>query len=178
MKRRRIPTQWLDPRSCPGAIAGMKVRFTPAIAPGQATQITVGRDTSQLHGLVEGRAVVNINDNTRPRVELALSGSVLRSIEILPMPAVYSSLYKGETAERSVSVVNQETRPLQITRVEPAGIYFEATLTPVDPDNVFRLDVKVPRDVPPGRYVETVYLHTNHPTVSRLGGWREYSGQE
>ena len=33
---------------------------------------------------------------------------------------MYFSLFKGETAERSVSVVKPETRPLQITRVEPA----------------------------------------------------------
>lgn len=58
---------------------GMKARFTPAIAPGQAAQITIEWDTSQLQGLVEGRAVVNISDNTCPRVELALIGSVLRT---------------------------------------------------------------------------------------------------
>lgn len=147
---------------------GMKVSFTPAVAAGQASQIIIEWDTSRLQGLVEGRALVNLSDSSRPRVELVMSGTVLRSLEILPMPVLFFSLYKGETAERSITVVNHETRPLQITRVETEGTHFEASLTPVDPGKVFRLDVKVPRDVPPGRYMEAIYLHTNHPTASRL----------
>lgn len=147
---------------------GMKVSFTASVGAGQAAQITIDWDTSRLQGLVEGRALVNFSDPSRPQVELVLSGSVLPSIEILPMPVVFFSVYKGETAERSITVVNHEARPLQITRVEPGGTHFEATLTPVDPGKVFRLDVRVPRDVAPGRYMEAVYLHTNHPTMSRL----------
>src|SRR5688500_9169582 len=102
------------------------------------------------------RPVVAETDPSRHQVEVVLNGSVVPRIEILPMPVVFFSVYKGETAERSVMVVNHEARPLQITRVEPGGTHFEANLTPVDPGKVFRLDVRVPLDVAPGRYMEAV----------------------
>lgn len=147
---------------------GMKTRFKSVIPPGESGQITLECDTSLLDGPSEAAATVRLSDADRPKVELVLSGTVIRAVDILPMPAVYFSVYKGETATRSVTIVNRETTPLEIRSVEPAGEHFVATIAPVTEGKTYRLDVRVPEGVTPGRYMESVYLNTNHPTVKRL----------
>ena len=147
---------------------GMKTRFKPLIPPGESGHITLERDTSTLDGPSEGSATVRLSDPARPRVELLLSGTVVRAFDILPMPAVYFSVYTGETATKSVTIVNRESTPLEIRSVEPAGEHFVATVAPVEAGKTYRLDVRIPESVAPGRYMESVYLNTNHPTVKRV----------
>ena len=110
---------------------GMKTRFKSVIPPGESGHITLECDTSSLDGPSEAAATVRLSDADRPKVELVLSGTVIRAVDILPMPAVYFSVYKGETATRSVTIVNRETTPLEIRSVEPAGEHFVATIAPV-----------------------------------------------
>jgi hypothetical protein len=147
---------------------GMKTSFKPVIGTGESGRITLEWSTTSLEGPVEAKAVVRFADPERPRVELMLTATVKQSLDILPMPAVFFSVYKGDTATRSVTIVNRESRPLEITGIEPAGDHFEATITPLKPGESYRLDVTVPRTTAPGRFMEAVYLKTNHPTLSRL----------
>jgi hypothetical protein len=147
---------------------GMKTSFKPLIAPGETGRITIEWDSVHLDGPVVGKAIVRLSDVKLPSVELVLTATVKRSIDILPMPAVFFSIYKGDTATRSITVVNRESRPLEITSIEPAGTHFDATITPVKAGETYRLDVTVPRTAAPGRFMESVYLNTNHPTLKRL----------
>jgi hypothetical protein len=64
--------------------------------------------------------------------------------------------------------VNHEDRPLAITRVEGGGRSFTAALRTLEPGKVYDLRVEVPAGAPPGRYEDTVYLGTDHPTRSRI----------
>lgn len=66
------------------------------------------------------------------------------------------------------TIINNEERPLTISRIEPEGKHFTAALETVTPGKVQRLRVTVPPDVAPGRYMGVAYLHTDHPTLSRL----------
>jgi len=74
----------------------------------------------------------------------------------------------GESAERHVRIVNHEDRPLAITRVEGGGRFFTAAMRTLEPGKVHDLRVEVPAGAPPGRYEDTVYLGTDHPTRSRI----------
>lgn len=147
---------------------GMKTSFKPVIAPGETVRVTIEWSTTRLRGPVAAKAVVRFAGTTQPPVALQLKATVNPGIDVLPMPAVFFSLYKGDTATRSVTVVNHEDRPLEITGVEPAGGHFNATITPVKPGSTYRLDVTVPASTEVGRFMEKVYLNTNHPTIKRL----------
>jgi hypothetical protein len=147
---------------------GMKTSFKPVIAPGETVRIALEWNSSRLNGPVDAKAIVRFAEAAHPPVELELKATVTRSIDVLPMPAVFFSVYKGETATRSVTVVNHESGPLEITGIEPVGSHFAAAITAETPGKTFRLDVTVPPTAEPGRFMEMVYLNTNHPTMKRL----------
>jgi hypothetical protein len=148
--------------------AGMTARFKRAIPAGEQGMITLAWDTSKVKGEVKGDAVVHFADSGQPPITLALGGTVKPPIEIQPYAAAFFSTFKGEGARRKLTIINNEDHPLAITRIEPDGKHFTASLETVTPGKVYRLDVEVPSGVPPGRYMEAVYLHTDHPVFARM----------
>jgi hypothetical protein len=147
---------------------GMKTSFKALVAPGETGRITIEWNTAGANGPSQAKAVVRLADAPPSRVDLALTAIVTRSIDILPMNALYFSVYKGETLTRSVTVVNRESTPLEIVGIEPAGDHFTATLMPVTPGQTYRLDVTVPSTASVGRFMESVSLVTNNATVPRV----------
>src|SRR5262245_14986212 len=147
---------------------GMKAKFNPVIPPGREGNITMEWDTAHRKGQLEAEAIVRFNEPAQSDVTLTLKGIVKPPIEIIPHAVVFVSVFKGESSERTVTIVNNDDRPLSITRLEAEGTSFGASVETIDAGKIYQLRVKVPPDVPPGRYMEAVYLHTDHPTRSRL----------
>ena len=142
---------------------GMKTSFKRVLSPGETGRITIEWNTSAASGASEVKAIVQLSDHATPKVELTLTATVNRRVEILPMPAVYFSVYKGDTMTRSVTIVNHEARPLQVTGIEPQGNHFEASIKPLKPGQTYQLDVTVPRSAQVGRFMESVLVKTDHP---------------
>jgi hypothetical protein len=147
---------------------GMKTSFKPVIAPGESVRVSIEWNTARLSGPIVGKAIVRFATPAQPPVSLELKATVTGGIDVLPMPAVFFSVYKGETATRSVTIVSHETRPFDIIGVEPAGTHFTAAITPIEPGKAYRLDVTVPQTAEAGRFMEKVFLSTNHPTKKRV----------
>src|SRR5262245_60899681 len=147
---------------------GMKARFNRVIAPGEEARITLEWDTNDVKGEVRGEAVLRLNDPDQPTVTLTLSGVVKLPVEVRPFPAVFFSVWKGESAERRVTIVHNEERPLNILGLKPDGNHFVASLQTVEPGMTYSLLVKIPPETPPGRYTEAVYLESDHPALPRL----------
>ena len=147
---------------------GMTARGSAGIVPGQAGQLCIDLDTSNLSLEVNAIAQVALNDPAQPRLKLVLHGRVQQSIDLIPYSAVLAAVFKGESAERHVRIVNNEAEPLEILRLEPEGTHFKARLQTVEPGRVYDLVVDIPPDVPPGRYGDFVYLHTDNQKFARL----------
>ena len=147
---------------------GMKATFRHVIPPGQKGFVIVEWPTEGLKGEVKGEVTVYLDDPDLPRTVVLLRGVVKPSIEWHPYAAVFFSVFKGDTDEQTVRLVNQQDRPLTITRLEPDGQHFTARLATVEPGKVYDVVVRVPPGTAPGRYREALYLHTNHPTRPRL----------
>jgi hypothetical protein len=147
---------------------GMKSRFKPAVSPGEEGRIVVEWDTTRLSGDVEAKAVVHLNDPARPNLTLVLSGAIRRSIDIHPARDLFFSLYRDETAERRLTVVNNEERPVAITAVRQEGEHFTADVTTVRPGHTYEVVVKVPSGWPAGRYPEALFIETDHPRSAQL----------
>lgn len=147
---------------------GMKVRFAKRIEPGQQQTITITWDTSRMSGEVSAEAVVRFQDSAVPTLTLALHGVVKASVEILPHPAVFFSVFKGETAERRLQIVNNEETPVAVKGVESQSSHFSAEVKPVQAGRAYELIVRVPGDVPPGRYMESATVLTDLAERPRL----------
>ena len=147
---------------------GMKATFRQVVPPGQKGFVRVDWPTEDLKGEVSGEVTAYLDDPGMPRTVLRVRGRVKPSVEWHPYAAVFFSVFKGESDEQRVRLINQEDRPLTVTRLEPEGQHFTATLDPVEPGKIYDLVVRVPAGTPPGRYLEAVHLYTDHPTRSRL----------
>lgn len=147
---------------------GMTVRATPTIAAGTEGKITLELNTNKVTGEFEGQAIVHLDDPAQATVTLSLTGIIKSSIEVQPQRAIFLSVFKGETAERSLTITNNEERPLYISQVENGSQHFSAALKTVEEGKVYQLTVKVPADAADGRYEEAVILHTDHPRHSRV----------
>src|SRR2546426_6188548 len=147
---------------------GMTARFPAEIPAGGDGTITVTWDTAQVRGKVESEAVAHLVDPAQSHVVLVLEALVRPGIEILPYPAVFVSVFAGDSAERSLTIVNNDEQPLTITRLEAAGPHCTARLESAETGKLYHMIVVVPAGIPPGRYRELVYVETDHPAHSRL----------
>ncbi len=147
---------------------GMTARMKPEIPPGEEGQITVRWDTGRVKGDVSGEVVLHPDDPAQPPVVLLLKGVVKPALEVLPSSAVFLSVFKGESIEQTLTIINNETRPFAITRLEPRGQHFLAELRAVDPGKVYQLVVRVAPETPPGRYREALHVHTDQAERSPI----------
>ena len=150
------------------SLPAMTARATASIAPGKTGQICVELGTSSLSLKVNAQALLIVNDPAQPRIPLVLTGVVQAPIDLVPMGAVFAALWKGERAERSVTIVNNQPDPLHVRGLETEGEHFAARLVTVKPDKAYKVIVEVPPDVPPGRYTGFVYINTDSARFSRI----------
>jgi Protein of unknown function (DUF1573) len=149
---------------------GMKSRFAGVIAPGATGRITIEWDASRFTGDIQADATVFTNDPMRPRLGLTLLAAVRRAIAIEPAPDVFFSVFRDETLERRLAIVNNEPQPLEIKGLRPDGTHFTATIAPIKPGFAYEVTVKVPAGLPAGRYMEAVFVETNRPGIEpRIG---------
>ena len=148
---------------------GMTARATPMIAAGAEGKITLKWDTRNVTGKVTGKGILYFDDPVQKPVVLVLSGAVKPPIEFVPARIVYLSTFKGESAAQTVTIINNdESRPLEITRIERRGEHFVAELHTPRSGDVHNIVLTIPSDTAPGRYLEALEIHTDDPTRSPL----------
>jgi hypothetical protein len=140
---------------------GMTARVTPVILPEQEGKVTVKWDTHRVKGDLTGEVAVYFDDTAQRPVLFLLRGVVNPSLEVLPSRSIFLSLFKGESTERTVTIVNNEAEPFAITRLAARGQHFLADLHTVESGKVYQITVKVPPDTPPGRYREALEVYTD-----------------
>ncbi len=147
---------------------GMTTRVKPVIDPGAAGEIEIAWNTSRVVRDVTARAIVHFMGDQHPDLTLVLSGRVTSEIEAIPLAGFYISLFKDESAENSITLLNHRDHPLVIGKVYAQSSHFSSSLETPTPGQVYKLSVKVPAGLQPGRYAETIDLETNdqnNPTI-------------
>src|SRR5512140_823640 len=114
-------------------LPGMVARFKGHIPAGEEGTITVQWDTSRVNGPIEGDATLSLNDPKQPQIALRLKAVVQPGIELVPYAAVFFSVFRDETPERSVQIVNHEDRPVSIRSVEAPSEHYRVELDAVQP---------------------------------------------
>jgi Protein of unknown function (DUF1573) len=148
---------------------GMRSRFSGPVAPGESGRIDIEWDTDRSSsGNLDAHLVAHVNDPHRPRVTFTLTWVVTRSIDIRPSPDVFFSVYRDEAAERRVTIVNTEGRPLGIKAVRPIGGRVTAEIQTTQQGQRYELVMRVPKGLEPGRYLDAVEIDTDHPRLAQV----------
>jgi hypothetical protein len=147
---------------------GMRSRFSGLVLPGEAGRIDIEWDADRSTGNLDAHLVAHVNDPNRPRVTFTLTGVVTRSIDIKPSPDVFFSVYRDEAAERRVTIVNTEGRPLGIKAVRPIGGRVLAEIQTRQQGERYELVMRVPKGLEPGRYLDAVEIDTDHPRLAQV----------
>lgn len=151
------------------SMPGMSIRAKQEIAPGASSDLIISWNTRGFTQQVKGQTLLTLNDPAQPQLILTSSGEVQAPLEVLPIPALYLSQYRGEAGGGSLEIRNHQSRPVQIKKLEPRGSHFSARLETLDAGKHYKLHVEVPADTPAGRYRESLLLHTDDPARPRLG---------
>jgi hypothetical protein len=140
---------------------GMTTRVKPVIGPGATGEIEIAWNTSKVVQEVAAKATVHFVGDQHPDLTLVLRGTVTPEIEAIPLAGFYISLFKDESAENSITLINHRDHPLLISKVDAQSSLFRASLENPTPGQVYKLSVKVSAGTQPGRYAETINLETN-----------------
>lgn len=89
-------------------------------------------------------------------------------IEILPFDAIFFSVYKGESSEKSVTIVNKYEKPLQITKIISNSNRFSCQLKTVKEGQEYQFLVKVNPKASLGRTMEKATLFTNNDKMPKF----------
>jgi hypothetical protein len=143
---------------------GMTTRVQPVIDAGAKGEIEIAWNTSKVARDVTARATVHFVGDQLPDLTLVLSGKVTPEIEAVPLAGFYISLFKDEAAENSITLINHRDHQLVVTKIDAQSSYFAAALDTAAPGRVYKLIVKVPAGIQPGRYADTINLKTDDAT--------------
>lgn len=136
-------------------------RMTHEVAPGAEGTIHFKLDTANLVGKFQGAILVYLNDPDSPQAVLAFEGKVVPAIELSPIGAFFVAGLRGRGSRAAIEIVNHESEPLRIERVEHPPERFTTQLETLDPGQRYRLTLNLRPNGPAGRATNTILIGTS-----------------
>jgi hypothetical protein len=147
--------------SCGCTVAVISDRVVP---PGGEGRVAVSLDTARLAGRATKTVTVYTNDPSAPVVGLSLTGQVTADVVLTPSPLYLGRIRRGEPVRRDVGIVpGRPGETYSVDRIEPTTHAVRARVEPRPEGPGQRLVVELDRDLPLGRFNETLTLHTTSP---------------
>jgi Protein of unknown function (DUF1573) len=109
------------------------------VPPGAVGRIHFKLDTSNLEGKFEGTILVHLNDPALPQMCLSFSGYIVPAIELSPRPAFFVAGQRGLGNRAAIEIVNHESEPLRVEKIEHAAQRFTTQLEALKPGQHYRL---------------------------------------
>jgi len=132
-----------------------------AVAPGAEAKIHFQLDTANLDGKFEGAILVSLSDPRLPQARLIFSGQVIPPIELSPRSAFFVAGQRGQGNQAVIEIVNHESPPLRIERIEHPAERFTTKLENLKPGQRYRLTLALKPDGPAGRASDTILIRTS-----------------
>ena len=154
-----------------------EVRLTPpltlvgapsSVAAGAHGVVSVRLDTSKATGLFEGRIVLSMADPDEPNINLAVTGTVYQTVEVVPRPAFFVVTERGQTQEQSIELVNHESDPLEIKSVDYPQGHFATRLETIEAGKRYRLTLRLDGTAASGRRTDPIVVTTSSRTTPVL----------
>ena len=139
--------------SCDCTVAALSSRVVP---PGGDGRIDATFDTAYDVGHKTRTISVYSNDPAQPVTTLTLVGTIDAEVAADPAALYVGHLHRGQVARNDVKLVTADNATL--TTVESRGKVIDASLATAGSGP--RLRVTIKPDAPPGRFKETVTVHT------------------
>jgi hypothetical protein len=134
------------------------------IAPGQAARLRFKLDTSSLKGRFEGWILVSLDDPGLPEARLTFSGRVVPPVELSPRSAFFVAGRRGEPRRASIDIINHESEPLRIDKVEHSTGRFTTALETLEQGRRYRLTLTLDPRGPGGKHSEIILVTTSSRT--------------
>jgi len=131
------------------------------VAPGAGGRIHFKLDSVSLVGKFEGTILVYLNDPALPQARLSFSGHIVPAIELSPRPAFFVAGQRGKGNRASIEIVNHESEPLRIEKIEHPAERFATQLEALKPGQHYRLTLALKPDGPGGRSARTILIKTS-----------------
>jgi len=138
------------------------------VAPGGGGRIHFKLDTASLEGKFEGTILVYLNDPALPQARLSFSGHIVPAIELSPRPAFFVAGQRGKGNRAAIEIVNHESEPLRIEKIEHPAERFATQLEALKPGQHYRLTLALKPDGPGGRAAGTILIKTSSKRVPVL----------
>jgi len=138
------------------------------VPPGQPGSFTVRLETPRDKGDFRGTVVVNFKGEASEPLVFWVEGKIARPIEFDPMPMFFVSTQRGQEKTASIEVINHESAPFEITRVDYTSPRFAVETETLEPGRRYRLSLTMKGDGPAGRMADTITLVTSsraHPFI-------------
>ncbi len=119
-------------------------------------------DTSHFKGPIEKSATVHTNDASQRQAVLQMKGKVKTIIDVEPQERFLFSVFKGQGAEREITISNNDEKPLNIIQVITPRKHLTTQLQTITPGKKYKLVVKLNPETPVGSSSETVNLQTDN----------------
>jgi hypothetical protein len=131
------------------------------VTPGAGGKIHFKLDTANLGGKFEGTILVSLNDPAMPQARLNFSGRVIPPIELSPQPAFFVAGQRGQGNRAGIEIVNHESEPLRIEKIEHPTERFTTQLETLKPGQRYRLTLALKPGGPGGRGVDAIQISTS-----------------
>ncbi|HET8922421.1 MAG TPA: DUF1573 domain-containing protein [Candidatus Acidoferrum sp.] len=146
----------------------LATRMPREIGPGAEGRIHFKLDTTNLAGQFEGAIVVFLNNTALLQANLTFTGHITPSIELSPMPSFFVAGQKGRGGRAAIEIVNHESEPLQIEKIEHRTDRFTTQLETLKQGQQYRLNLSLRPDGPLGRSADTILVSTSSKRVPVL----------
>lgn len=118
--------------------------------------------TDTLRGDVHKSATVLSNDPTSPSVTLEMTGKVITLVDVQPQDKFFLNTYRNEPQKKEITILNNDTKPLTIKKVENNNKNFTTELKTVQPGKEYKLQVTADTSQI-GKSETVINVHTDHP---------------
>jgi len=141
------------------------------VGPGGEGKIHFKLDTASLEGEFEGAILLFLDDPALPEAQLTFAGRIVPPVELSPRPAFFVAGQRGTSNRAAIEIVNHESEPLNIEKMEEPTERFTTQLETLQPGQRYRLTLVLKPDGPGGRAFDTILLRTSSKLmpVLRLG---------
>ena len=143
-------------------------RQTQEVAPGAEGTIHFKLDTANMAGKFQGAIVVFLNDPALSQAPLAFEGTIVPAVELSPMPAFYVAGLRGLGGQRAIEIVNHESDPLRIEKMDHSTERFTTKLETLQAGQRYRLTLMLNPQGPGGKAVDTIVLRTSSKRIPVL----------
>ncbi len=143
--------------------APLIVKRLPQISPGQRGDIPISLDTSSIDGPFDGEVILFLNDPVTPEMHFSFAGAVFETVELSPLPAFFVATTRNRPKEQSIEIINHESKPLSILKVEHPTERFATRLDTIEDGRRYRLTILMSGTGPAGKHAERILVHTSSP---------------